>query len=151
MPSSCEYTQIYVQLKIFFSLIGKVEDQGVDMLDIKENQAQKVKYKLCNYHLLSTNISFKIYIKVCIRCNCVVSTVSADEKKKSTILNLRKMLKSCTISLCGAQMFAVPFLFCSSSGRRSLSTNTQAVLHTWCQYASPDTWEQWIPVRVYAI
>lgn len=62
MPSSYAYTQIYVQLKIFLSLIEKVEDQGVDMLDIIQKQAQKLKYKLCNYHLLTTIISFKIHI-----------------------------------------------------------------------------------------
>lgn len=62
MPSSYVYTQIYVQLKIFLSLIEKIEDQGVDMLDIIQKQAQKLKYTLCNYHLLTTIISFKIRI-----------------------------------------------------------------------------------------
>lgn len=45
MSSSYAYAQTYGQLKISFSLIDKAEEQVVDMLDIIQKQAQKLKYK----------------------------------------------------------------------------------------------------------
>lgn len=94
MSSSYAYTQTYVQLKIFFSLIEKAEDQDVDMLDIHKSRHRA--WSINNYHLLSTNIYFKFYIIICIQFNCAVSMVSADQKKKSAILKFRKTLKSNT-------------------------------------------------------
>jgi len=44
MCSSYAYTLTYVQMKIFFSLIEKDEDQDVDMLVIAQKQAQNLKY-----------------------------------------------------------------------------------------------------------
>lgn len=103
-----------------------------------------------NYHLLSTNIYFKLYIIICIQCNYAVRMVWADQRRNLLFKTLGNHWKTIFFSQSRARMFAVPFLFCFSTGRWWLSTDTQSILYAWCKRASPDTWERWAPVRVYA-
>lgn len=71
---------MYVQLKIFSSLIEKAQDQDVDMLDIVQLYRHR-NWSINNYCLLSTNTYFEIYTEICIQCNYVVSIVWAGKKR----------------------------------------------------------------------